>query len=87
MPKYRKKPVVIEAIQFTGGAYSVKEIVDELRIPVNLYEFTNGGMFYIYTLNGTHKVNIGDWIVKGVEGEFYPVKSEIFEVTYEKVEE
>lgn len=89
MSKYRKKPIVIEAVQFTGGAYSIRKIVDELKIPIDLYEFTNGsdGEFHIYTLEGTHRADVGDWIVKGIKGEFYPVKPEIFEVTYEKVDE
>lgn len=89
MSKYRKKPLIIEAVQFTGGPYSIRKIVDELKIPREVYNFENGidGKFYIHTLEGTHIANIGDFIVKGVKGEFYPVKPDIFEATYEKVEE
>jgi len=89
MTKYRKKPVVIEAVQFEGGMYSVRKIVDELKMPRESYNFENGieGKFYIHTLEGTHTANIGDFIVKGIKGEFYPVKPDIFAATYEKVEE
>ena len=84
MAKFRKKPVVIEAIQFEGGIPSVVKIVEELGIPEDRYNFRNG-KFYIHTLEGTHIANVGDWIIKGVKGEFYPIKPDIFEKTYEAV--
>lgn len=77
--KYRKKPVVIEAVQWTG------ENFDEV------YEFTNktclwvGGELIIETLEGDHLARVGDYIIKGVKGEFYPCKPDIFEQTYEPV--
>ncbi|MBM0873570.1 hypothetical protein [Staphylococcus epidermidis] len=80
--KARKKPVEIEFIQF-------KDIVnvDEIETWTNLqavYDYGNDGkMMYIDTLEGVMTANIGDYIVKGVNGEFYPVKPEIFEKTYE----
>lgn len=81
--KYRKKPVEIEAIQFVG--------TDENKI--ELHHFM-GFNFYIdenedlviRTLEGNMKANVGDYIIKGVNGEFYPCKPDIFEKTYEKVE-
>ncbi|MCG1703989.1 hypothetical protein K4P65_04690 [Staphylococcus epidermidis] len=80
--KARKKPVEIEFIQF-------KDIVnvDEIETWTNLravYDYGNDGkMMYIDTLEGVMTANIGDYIVKGVNGEFYPVKPDIFEETYD----
>ena len=77
--KYRKKPVTIEAVQWTGN--NVTEIAS----------FTKSAKFaqdviYIETLEGTMQANINDYIIKGVKGEFYPCKPDIFEQTYEEVE-
>ena len=80
MGKYRKKPVVIEAVQFTGDNFPEME----LFIPVGVY--CDDGTFDIGTLEGELHVSIGDWVIKGVNGEFYPCKPDIFEKTYEKVE-
>ena len=82
MAKYRKKPVVIEAVQWTG-----KNLEDVSR-------FMQGGRDHrfsdddliIKTLEGDHRANPGDFIIKGVKGEFYPCKPDIFEATYEIVE-
>ena len=85
--KYRKKPIEIEAIQFSldnwqecfdfilnnGG-----EIVES--IPIDEYTYIS-----IKTLEGNMKASLGDYIIKGVNGEFYPCKSDIFEKTYEEV--
>ena len=89
MAKYRKKPVVIEAWQlsrryfdvafdFIGGKGNVRDYCSG--------EFLEDGCFIeILTLEGTMTANEGDWIIKGVKGEFYPCKPDIFEATYEKV--
>jgi hypothetical protein len=82
--KYRKKPVVIEAIQWTG-----ENTVDiDTFTNSNFVEVTRGGikMLEIYTLEGTMKAHINDYIIKGVQGEFYPCKPKIFEETYEVAE-
>lgn len=83
--KFRKKPVVIEAVQWfkLGDHPKVVDIPDNLKdfIPVR-----EGATGYIDTLEGGHFVTAGDWIIKGVKGEFYPCKSDIFEKTYELVE-
>ncbi|MDL5048679.1 hypothetical protein QQ054_21945 [Oscillatoria amoena NRMC-F 0135] len=78
--KYRKKPVVIEAIRYFGGnSKEIKKFVgtkwEETVTEVG-----------IQTLEGFMRVTIGDWIIKGVKGEFYPCKPDIFEATYEPVE-
>jgi hypothetical protein len=80
--KFRKKPVVVEAIQYTGKNFNkVKEFCPCIR--------TNTCFSYlsIPTLEGLIRADMGDWIIKGVKGEFYPCKSDIFEATYEPVEE
>ena len=83
--KYRKKPVVIDALKWTG--LNFMELVEfiggeEARHKISLH--SHG--LYIKTLEGDMKANDGDWIIKGVKGEFYPCKPDIFEETYEKVE-
>ena len=83
MAKYRKKPVIIEAVQFDGTDESVDWLLPQL-ISGEIGRATN--KLYIKTLEGTMTANIGDYIIKGVNGEFYPCKPDIFEATYEKVD-
>lgn len=78
--KYRKKPVVIEAIKWTGT--NVEEIC--AFIGKDVYHWLVSGELYIETLEGTHHASIGDYIIKGVQGEFYPCKPDIFEQTYDR---
>jgi len=88
MAKYRKKPVVIEAIQ-----YKLENWIDICRfipIPDILYipeseRNKDKPILRIRTLEGEHLVSYGDYIVKGVKGEYYAVKPDIFEKTYEEV--
>lgn len=80
--KYRKKPVVIEAVQWTGC--NLAEI--ENFMCMILYPIEESSLL-IYTLEGTMTASIGDFIIKGISGEFYPCKPDIFENTYEKVED
>ena len=76
MPMFRKKPVVIEAIQFRGN-------FDEIEV------FTGGdaefrdGELVVATLEGPLRASPNDWIIKGVKGEFYPCKPDIFAATYD----
>lgn len=82
--KYRKKPVVIDAIQWNGN-----NLTDmTLFMPPDKWALTGGilSALEIKTLEGNHLAQAGDWIIKGVKGEFYPCKPDIFEMTYEKVE-
>lgn len=92
--KYRKKPVIVEAYQLVETEYSLKEAVkfafgvdidDNMMETMFAIAYTNGGLF-IETLEGTMKAGFGDYIIRGVAGEVYPCKSEIFEATYELVE-
>ena len=90
MKRYRKKPVVIEAIQFKdlddylnicewidndGDTLSAKEVV-EFRSPIML----------VNTLEGVMAADKGDWIIRGIKGEYYPCKPDIFSKTYELIE-
>lgn len=85
MRKFRKKPVVIEAIQITMDTFKydhphpdhVRGVVYD---PVNL-------CVYVKTLEGEMQGNLTDWIIRGVKGELYPCKDEIFRATYDEVPE
>lgn len=77
--KYRKKPVVIEAMQWDGE--NTNQIAKFCRGKAILQVFEK--CFHIYTLEGIMKASIGDYIIKGVKGEYYPCKPDIFEMTYE----
>jgi hypothetical protein len=81
MAQYRKKPVVIEAVQWDGNLETLNVFPKEDTEPVKL----RNGDLYIQTLEGEMKASIGDFIIKGVQGEFYPCKPDIFEKTYEEV--
>jgi hypothetical protein len=96
MKKYRKKPVVIEAVQWNGNS-NRQEIVDFLgqqelkteEYSTTAYEAGMGAPSFsliIPTLEGDMKANPGDFIIKGVKGEFYPCKPSIFELTYESAD-
>lgn len=81
MPKFRKRPLVIEAVQYDGDnsqeclAFIGCNYGDTLNYP------------NIVTLEGNMRISKGDWIIKGIKGEFYHCKPNIFEDTYEPVED
>lgn len=87
MSKYCKKPVVIEAIQYfrEENIHEVQEFFGDGN-GRELYYNPEDNEYYIKTLEGDHKVSYGDFIIRGINGEFYPCKPDIFEKTYEKVE-
>ena len=86
MKKYRKKPVVIEAVQLIKENYA---FVDDWiqRCGGRECELYSDKSLLIHTLEGNMIANKGDWIIKGIKGEFYPCKSDIFEMTYEEVKD
>lgn len=86
MPKFRKKPVVIEAVRWNAGKWSVLEELRIMGIPDGTCVGKDGALS-IPTLEGVMRGDVGDWIIKGVKGEFYPCKPDIFEATYDPVEE
>jgi hypothetical protein len=83
MPMFKKKPVVIEAVRYTGDNYAeLQEFLTGAR------ETTTGpaqhsDRMVISTLEGDLNASPGDWIIKGVKGEFYPCKPDIFEALYD----
>lgn len=110
MPKFRKKPVVIEARQLVGPAGETMRVAEWVRengypwllgdatrpetltpettpaIPgAGLWIDPATGELVIRTLEGDMRATYGDWIIKGVQGEFYPCKPDIFDATYEQV--
>jgi len=84
--KYRKKPVIVDAVQYIGGADNIIHIIKTLNMSLTKFDILQDKL-RIHTLEGQHMANIGDWIIKGVKGEFYPIKADIFEMTYEEVGE
>ena len=82
--KYRKKPVTIEAMQLTRN--NVREVAEWCGADLG---YTFGSIepdaLDIHTLEGTMAAHIGDYIIRGVQGEFYPCKPDIFAATYEEV--
>jgi len=82
--KFRKKPVVIEAVQwFKMGDHPVVTEKKTYSDPADIGGRRLIGEYWVKTLEGGHIVTKGDWIIKGVQGEFYPCKPDIFEQTYE----
>lgn len=81
MAKYRKKPVTVEAIQYLReeNIFLCQEFCKDMKYNPEDNEY------YIETLEGKMKASKGDYIIKGVNGEFYPCKPYIFEKTYESV--
>lgn len=79
--KFRKKPVVIEAFKWMHD-----EVPAWWRERTDLQIKVATGSVFIPTLEGTHEAKPGDFIIKGVKGELYPCKPDIFEMTYEKVD-
>lgn len=95
MGKYRKKPIVIEAVRLTEENYLAVHdwihgvdsssiygsVIDAIMIEKESYRGLP-----IYTLEGVMTASIGDYVIKGIKGEFYPCKSDIFDSTYEVVD-
>ena len=88
MPQYRKKPVVIDAFLWSGQPGPMPDwLLTACRGNATVLICSNGGDLPAYaeikTLEGTMRANPGDWIIRGVQGELYPCKPDIFEATYE----
>lgn len=82
--KYRKKPVVVDAIQYTGTNF--KEILEFIggqdeRGKIDIHQ----NSIFIKTLEGDMEAKPNDWIIRGIKNELYPCKPDVFEETYEKV--
>jgi hypothetical protein len=86
MPKFRKKPVIVEAVQIKES--NQDEIINFLgksKYHIEQLPFDGQYVVYIETLEGTTIGALTDWIIRGVAGEYYPCKTDIFEQTYEEV--
>lgn len=83
--KYRRKPVVVEAMQYDGTNFLALNKWSNHQVKVDITSYQS--RVVIPTLEGDLEVSIGDYVIKGVQGKFYPCKPDIFEATYEKVEE
>lgn len=80
--RYRKRPVVIEAVHY-DGTFPLAFLRDDERVRAGFAPNT----LQIVTLEGTMTAQVGDWIIRGVKGELYPCKPDIFEATYEALSE
>jgi hypothetical protein len=99
--KFRKKPIVVEAIQWTGTAAAATPIIDwvltgnaaaryrsaEPGVDINGASIVIPETIDIDTLEGVMSALPGDWIIRGVVGEFYPCRDDVFQATYEAVSE
>lgn len=106
MPFYKKRPVVVDAVEWEGGAEKASQVIDWAlyfggTIRYREGEFAYVGLHFdgkqmtteewvpehlsIDTLEGTMKASAGDFIIRGVKGEFYPCKPDIFHETYERI--
>lgn len=86
--KYRKRPVVVDAVQFVDTEESILKLSELGLYPVRVdYVDLDNPILKIETLEGTMIATEGDYIIKGVQGEYYPCKLDIFAETYEKTEE
>ena len=87
--KYRKKPIIIEAVQWDGTNF---EALKDWGAPITVLPATDGASLIIGTLEdgpnseAVHVATLDDWIIRGVKGEYYPCKPDIFEATYEVAE-
>lgn len=89
--KYRKKPLTVDAFRYDGDLINSQ---GQFYVPSwAVAAFKKGDLYYngeppcelvVYTMEGDMRCDVGDWIIRGVAGEIYPCKNEIFELTYEK---
>jgi hypothetical protein len=97
--RFRKKPIEIDAMQWDGTADGATPIIDWILSSDGTASYVcsdvdrcaqNDGdaphYIEVYTLEGYMRADLGDWVIKGVQGEFYPCKPSIFEATYEPVD-
>jgi len=82
---FRKKPLVVRAFQWKGDEEVLNRWLEAVPPPTGGLAVDTNGQLRIRTLEGTMYANEGDWIIQGVQGEFYACKPDIFEATYEEV--
>lgn len=81
--KFRKKPIVIDAMQWDGTAEGATPVIDWILTTGQHAARYHEEYIAIDTLEGTMRATAGDWIIRGVQGEHYPCKPDIFAATYE----
>ena len=84
--RFRKKPVIIEAMPMAAPFARLADWCPELKL-IKAASGRTVSFGVIHTLEGDMRADLGDWIIRGVQGEFYPCKPDIFEATYEPVDE
>lgn len=82
--KYRKKPIVIDAIQYTGELAPIMEFMGDKKGNNKYFSCNKTGGIAIQDLEGVMMVFINDYVIKDIEGKFYPCKSDVFELSYKK---
>lgn len=89
MAKFRKKPVVIEAVRWDGKppTYDTIQAMESAELDEQVAICIDDNTLMISTLEGDMTAQVGDWIIKGIKGELYPCKDDIFLATYEPVSE
>ena len=87
--RFRKRPVEVEAVRITDDPADIVDFLHrcEKTAAAGVFQDPAGGDVHIGTLEGIMHARPGDWIVRGVRGELYPVRDDIFEATYEPVED
>jgi len=85
--KYRKKPVVIDAIEWDGFDHTLRNIRRMAPAGKRAVKLAPGGGIAIVTLEGEMRANIGDFVIRGIRGELYPCKPDIFHATYDRVQD
>ena len=83
MPQFRKKPVVIDAVEWTGDFDAIRAFMD---VSEDVIWHNDDETLDVPTLEGKMKARPGDWIIRGVKGEIYPIKPDIFAAPYESVD-
>lgn len=86
MPAFRKKPVVVEAVHWDGSVESFVSCSAFAFPTVLQRDVDNDGGLGIETLEGRMTASVGDWIIRGVKGELYPCRNDIFDATYDPAE-
>jgi hypothetical protein len=84
--QYRKKPLVVDAIKNTGDWQSIMTWLDEIGYTHPGDVSCHNGTLMIITLDGVMRADVGDWLIRGIAGEFYPCKARVFVDSYELVD-
>ncbi len=85
MPKFRKKPIVIDAVQWKGDFHPIAAFIEQHQIDASLVQAMD--KLKVETLEGTMRADPDDWIILGIGGEIYPCKPDIFNACYELIAE